>query len=1064
MKKNDEIDVKEKGFFVLIILLALCFATVSNIALAQEPDIVEEEEIEEEPDNTDKVELEPVVSTGSRLLRTTYESLSPVQVITLEEARDVGQIDAGDILQNSTAASGQQIDLTFSGFVLDNGPGARTISFRGLGSNRTLLLINGRRVGGSGVEGAPSAPDLNMIPGGLVQQYDFLLDGASSVYGSDAVAGVANYILRKDFDGFEVDYSITVPEQSAGTENRLGITWGKNFDRGFIGFGAEIYELEEIKYSDRDAFNKCPEHLEITESGEVRSIDLFSREIRLADEGTCYNAATSGWTQLIARRNAAPGASLTFGSAYYTPGRSNGGYPDFTLRNGGSPIDGDGDGIADFGTLRERSLYPHLTGASLFAGLKTQNVFTYGEYTFEGDSNLTPFFEFGYSRRDTFQDGGQGQLFPWVPEDNPYNICNPNGLNGVDCGLAYDAIPGITTPIGEFGAFRTRPIVAVAGDRDNTSVTVEQTRVLVGLKGDIPQLEIGSLSGWRFETYLSHHESDGTASRLGIREDRLNYSLATSRIDPNTGQVICGDNDGCVPINMYAPSLFNSLVGNFATPEERAYLFDSRDFRTKVRQTILSAFTSGYLFDLPAGPVAGGIGFEVRKDAINSIPDDIARDGLFFGFFADTGATGSKFTREAFFEFNVPLLADLPGVTELNLELSGRHTKDEFFPSAQTYSVKLGYRPIDSLLLKATLGTSTKAPNLRENFLAGQSGFAEIGDPCIVPEDAFNEDTGEYERNLDRRLEHVLENCRNDGVDPTTLFYTQSSVEIFRGGATDITEEKSDSFTYGFSWDVPTGDNFDLTLGATYYSIKVNNTIISPSGGFIVGDCYGDPELDSPFCARITRDAEGELTAIDAGFINRDNQTVRGVDVNLNYDQSFTLFNQAIDFGSDLILTHTEERSSLFIDDEGVPSFNEDAGEYGYPDWTGALTMRADIGKYRVTWRTRYIGAVNVDPIFVEGNAFDDIDGATYTCGGPDRGDELCRFIYETGGYTNHTLSLSYRSDDWTVRLGVINLFDKEPPKIDGNTPGVIEAVNTPLGYGYDINGRRVFLNVNRRF
>ena len=169
------------------VLAALCVA-LSPAALAQEDAEDEDEEaaaVEQADD-----EVEEVIVTGSRLKRSTYTSVSPLQIITGEVSREAGLIDAGEILQESTAAGGVQIDLTFQGFVLDNGPGAVTVDLRGLGADRTLVLINGRRMAPAGVEGAPSSPDLGLIPGLLVQQYDQLLDGASSVYGSDAIAGV----------------------------------------------------------------------------------------------------------------------------------------------------------------------------------------------------------------------------------------------------------------------------------------------------------------------------------------------------------------------------------------------------------------------------------------------------------------------------------------------------------------------------------------------------------------------------------------------------------------------------------------------------------------------------------------------------------------------------------------------------------------------------------------------------------------------------------------------------------------------------------------------------------
>jgi iron complex outermembrane receptor protein len=203
---------------------------------------------------SDDETVDEVVVTGSRLKRDTYSSIAPLQVISGQVSREVGLIDAGKILQESSATAGVQIDLTFQGFVLDNGPGASTVDLRGLGAERTLVLINGRRAAPSGVEGAPIAPDLNLVPAALVQQYDVLLDGASSVYGSDAIAGVTNIILRKDFNGLELEAFTSLPAQSssAGVQNTIDAAWGFNTDRGFFGIAAEYFNTEPVTFGDRE--------------------------------------------------------------------------------------------------------------------------------------------------------------------------------------------------------------------------------------------------------------------------------------------------------------------------------------------------------------------------------------------------------------------------------------------------------------------------------------------------------------------------------------------------------------------------------------------------------------------------------------------------------------------------------------------------------------------------------------------------------------------------------------------------------------------------------------------
>ena len=208
------------------ILSASLLLSPTPNALAEDPDsavLVDEDSIEE------------IVVTGSRIKRSTYTSIAPLQILTSDSSRQFGLIDTAAVLQESSPASGMQVDLTMQGFVTANGPGASTISLRGLGQERTLVLINGRRLAPAGVEGAPTAADLNLVPSAFVRQYDLLLDGASSVYGSDAIAGVTNIILRNDFDGLEVGAWHNMPRLSGGQETTLSAAWGTEWSSGYFG-------------------------------------------------------------------------------------------------------------------------------------------------------------------------------------------------------------------------------------------------------------------------------------------------------------------------------------------------------------------------------------------------------------------------------------------------------------------------------------------------------------------------------------------------------------------------------------------------------------------------------------------------------------------------------------------------------------------------------------------------------------------------------------------------------------------------------------------------------------
>jgi iron complex outermembrane receptor protein len=1075
---------------------ALMFA--ASVSYSQE--MIESQEVEADSSDSEQVEssVEEVVVTGSRLKRTTFSSISPLQIITSEISREAGLLSAGDILQTSTSAGGQQIDLTFSGFVLDNGPGSRTLNLRGLGAGRTLILINGRRMAPGGAEGAPYAPNLRDIPNGLVSQFEVLTDGASSVYGSDAIGGVTNVILKKDFSGFRIeDISATFPKYDGGETQTLALTWGNTWDRGFIGTGFDYFKRDSATYGSRPWMSECRKNYEIDSEGNYRSQDLYYGETYGMEISDCVPSG-------LARRVFVPG--MDTGSIYYTPGFSNGGWGNFSepvSPYGGFGIDTTGDGFADASYSNyslndtDYSRSGHLTGNE-----ESMSFMAFGEYTFEGASNLTAYFETLITDQTYDSVGSPPQLFPDVPANNPYNLCNPNAENGVDCGLAEDALytnpaymasfgayyeglcAGYGIPLagctpatfgllnGPLGPIGTLPIVSVQGDRSSSDQAFNNVRFVAGIRGDMPSNFLGSLDDWTFDVSMSYSKSKGESHRYGIRGDRLdlslgNYSTTDTPCVNDTGTAMADDvASGCVAVNMFAPSLYpEDIVGEFATQAETDYLFDSRDFDTEYEQTVFLATMGGTLFEMPNdyGPVQASFGVEYRKDEINSIPDAVARDGLFFGYFSDGGAVGSKDMTEAFFEMEAPLLMGEKFAKELTLNVSARITDDEIYGSNSTHSAKIGWRPINSLLIRGTYGTAFRAPNLRELFLMSQTGFNTIFDPCYVPEEAIDVFTGEYDSTADPREAYVLDNCRATGMDPLTQGFASYSVEQSTGGSLTLDPETSDSWTAGFSWEQEMTNEFDFGVGATYYEVDIDNTIIEPNGQYIVNDCYYTLTGQSAFCDRISRGADLAIDLLDNGFLNRDNEKARGVDVNVTFGDQWTIGTNVFDFAWDVRATRYIERSTLFTDEDGNIDYEDYAGEWGFPSWKGESTIRVEWEKWGVQLRTNFTASVEQEVLGID--PFSDIydSQSTGTFGDTCLGTPVtCRDVGFADDYMIHTVSASYNEDNWGVSVGVRNLQDKAPPMVDGSE--VTSKNNAAIGYGYDMMGRTIFVSAGYEF
>ena len=1125
MKKFQENTLKGLACSVSAMAMILSVPAMAQDA-DPEAEATEEEEAVDVTDAAEESSDGAIVVTGSRIKRDTYSSISPLQVLTTEASQDAGIFDPSQLLQRSESASGQQIDATFQGFVLDNGPGSQTLNLRGLGADRTLLLVNGRRLAPAGVEGAPTNPSINLLPSSLIDRYDLLLDGASSVYGSDAVAGVGNIVLRKDFDGPELFASGNY-NPNGGNDFQVSGAYGFNTDRGFFGIGAEYAFRDEVKLRDRDFLAGCDTHYELGSDGSIRTLGVRDNAVVQnrtpgvsVSESPCKVSGISGRIfQPFAR----------FGSVYFPGGGNIANFPANAagdiLNFGestdafGTDVDSNGDGIRDVDFQNVNTNAANLD-QTFISQQKLYNVMAYGEYTFPGDANITPFFEANYSRAEVFSDNtGVPQIFPSVPGNNPFNPCNLAAPGGVDCRSSDNALLGLTNgvaPALSTGfSLPTIPIFAIRGDRNNVDVTQEQYRGVFGIKGDLPFIA----PSWTFEVAGTYSRSEGKSVRRGVREDKLAFAIG---IDPtadfdgdgvvdNNGDGIADDYDsgvdfftgitpcdatalanpslaladlttGCVPVNLFAESVLGAPIGDFASQAERDYLFGFRNFDTTYEQILLSGFATGNLFDLPAGPVNAVIGVEYRKDKINSTPSVEASNGLLFGFFADRGAVGSKNIKEAFGELDIPLEAGKPWVEELNLQLAGRLIDEQFYGTAGTYSVKASWRPISPLLFKFTYGTSFRAPNLRENFLAGQSGFNTLFDPCAVPDVAFQ--GGAYVAALDTREATTLANCTREGRDPTVVGIDNQglnslqtpSVEITSGGSLLLDEETSRSLTTGFAFEETFGEGYDFNLNFNYYDIKIKGAIVEPSSQFIVNDCFSrDDGVRSQFCDLISADTDPTsrrlISDIAAGFINLNQESVRGLDINAFFGKDVQLFGQLVDLGLNIRANHLIERSNVFIDDTGVATTDEDAGEFGFPSWTGRATFTADIDAFRFTWQTRYIGPVEqqadgIDPLDdAFGNQGTGFFGDTCTGAGTANvvGDGItCRDIGFAGNYFTHTVALRYRADTWTIRAGITNLFDRNPPLVDSNE--VFAVSNTPIGNGYDLDGREFFMSINKSF
>ena len=1033
-------------------------------AIAQDADEPAIEQVNGATSDVDDRE-DRVVVTGSRIQRDEFSSTAPLQVITSKTIREAGLIDLGDILQTTSVVSGTQFDgsVTSNGILSDNGPGGSTIGLRGLDASRTLVLVNGRRYAPAGVEGAPSSPDVSLIPSSMVDRIDVLLDGASSVYGSDAIAGVVNVILRDDYDGFNVEAYYNQPEETGGENTRFNFIWGDQGDTSSFVVSGEYVHEESIRTDQRDwTFNdtlgvSCEQAFSITADGIASECDEAQSGIGAA--------IGPGFSPFILYYGI-PG--ITAEESDFIFGAATTGVPNF--------VNGRGDLAVDPVHPDRWEIYTILGNQSfdMRPGFEKTALFFTGDKQLDVLNGVEVFGEFSFTNRQTTADLGRNQFTAAIPTDNPFNVFGVN------------AAPGTVGSAEAFGPLEANSLL-LRPWKDSLRVELDQYRTLGGVRG-----EYGFLNDtWSYELFGGYTRSQGFSQRTGINEINLALSLYTTEFDEASGTFTCGlpnlddgfggffglDIETCVPIDFLAPSLYSSTP-EFAEGDIAVdYLREVRQVTTFIDETIFGGYTTGKLFELPAGDVQGVLGVEWRESAIDTKSDAVTQRGILDGFFFDEPTVGSVNLGEIYGELYIPLASDAPGIENLEVELAGRFIDHEFYGTNSTYSLKGSYSPVDWLTFRSTFGTSFRAPNLRELFLQGTSSFQNAPDPCEVPDIArdFDPVTGDpfYVPEDDTRSQQVLDNCVAEGLDPTELALRggQTSFQAKSAGNTGLDPEESEAFSAGFVFEQPFTEAFEFQLGVNYFDIEVTNTIYEPGLGQILNACYTSANFpNDPFCTRRQRDrTTGFLTEVDITPFNIAAQEVSGYDFNVNAVFDLSVLGTPTTFTSDLEVTKldTLRRTITFpgtepIIEDYVGTFGTTANPFsGSPEWRGTFRQRAEWNAFTWFWQTRYID-VMIDPRYTDNVGDVDTNGDDPTADAAAA--DALRIVHKTSPYFVHDMSLSYEADSWTARIGVQNLFGEDPPQVDNNVDGAIGIRNVPLGQGYDEIGRRVFVSVSKDF
>ena len=621
----------------------------------------------------DEAEFEEVVVTGSRIKRADIESVSPVSVVSSADINLSGNINIEQTLNQLPALNPSLTTTTNNG-----GDGSARLDLRELGTFRTLVLQNGRRIVPFTTTGAV---DVNVIPSALIERVEVLTGGASSVYGSDAIGGVVNFVMKNDFEGVEVSGQYNMTEKGDADTRTVAMTMGGNFadGRGNVVVHASFTDRKGIQQSARDWANQS-----------------------LADFG-------GGVFTAFGSSNI-PGSRVT--------GVGAGPNGELVLPDGSFATDGfafDGNGLVQDNAGFRFNFAP-------FQFLQTPQqrflISSLGHY--EINDNVEAYFEASYASNSVDMQlapnaGGipsVGALF--VPDTNP--LINPTTLatlmqnfdNGVGGDLvAGDGIASLPTVNRRF---------TEGGNRQNLR-EANMYRWIVGARGALTD-------SWDYDLYYSYsrvNRSDILTNRVSSIKIQQGLNATT---DANGNAVCIDQSGGCVPLNIFGVDSISAAGAAFVSPTAIR--------NREVEQNIVSGSVSGGFdnIDFGAGPLGAAFGVEYREDRAEDMPDSLIISGELGAGNNATPTSGSFDVLEAYGEFLMPLLADTEGAQRLDLEGAFRIADYSTAGGVFTYNLGLQYEPVEGIRFRGSYQKAIRTPNISELFGGTASGASTTQDPC----------------------------------------------------------------------------------------------------------------------------------------------------------------------------------------------------------------------------------------------------------------------------------------------------------------------------------------------
>ncbi|WP_288344585.1 TonB-dependent receptor [uncultured Pseudoalteromonas sp.] len=863
--------------------LALAFGTASTAAFSVNSYAAEEEAVEK---------VERIEVTGSRIKRTDIETASPVQVTTAEEIEVAGFTRVEDMMNSLP-----QLEASSTAFQSNGASGTATLDLRGMGSQRTLVLINGRRMQAGGIYS--QSADINQIPAALIKRVDVMTGGGSSTYGADAVAGVVNFVMDDQFEGFEVNIGSTAYQHDNDNDYIQGLMDDRDFEypSGSSGFDGSSFDFSATLGGSFD-------------SGKGHAVGYFTynKQNELRQGARDYSSCA-----LNAAGTACGGSGNAVNPNFYIAGVTDSGafdwddYDYWTLGTDSSFIPSSGN-VYNYAPVNHFMRPDERHTLGLFAN-------------YEINDNFQPFIEAMFMRdRTSAQIAESGTFFdtnyvidydsPLLTDAQRQNLTDRFGLTSGDQFATY---------IGKRN---------VEGGPRVNQLEHNSFRLVLGSKGEISDT-------WSYEAFVQY---GSTSSSSAYENDFFGPRIITA-LSANGED--CASTDGCIPYEVF------TYQG--VSTESAAALTGTAILNGVTEQFIVSGFVTGeFDFGLPSSdyPIAAVFGAEYREETFGRTADEVYAQGLLLGQGGPTKSLNGEYdVTEYFGELSLPIVEGLPGVESLLIDLGYRWSDYSTSGSEPTYKVAMNWDVTENWKIRSSYNRAVRAANNGELFAQQSQGLWAGSDPCATATPSLSQ-----------------AECANTGVSASQYGNVGKSpadqYNGFFGGNPELSPEIADTITLGVVGNP--FENFNFSID--YWDIDLEDAIGNIDPELIVEQCgktgdalFCDNVQRTPGSGSLWI-GSGQVIATNT---NLGNIHYEGIDLSANYDIEVgggTLSTSLI--GTYMMTKEFEDIPGVSEVYDCVDTL--DNGCFPQPEWRHVLSASYDTGSWwKATAKWRYFSAVN---------------------------------------------------------------------------------------------------------